>query len=100
MGRAGKLGLLAACPSAGERRTWAGRSAGARAGPHGAGLGWAATRVGPRGGAGAVGRAGGKKERGRGARVGWPKWAREGGWAEFCFSFSFLFPFFFLFISV
>jgi hypothetical protein len=33
----------------------------------------------------------GEKERGRGARVGWPKWAREGGWATFPFPFSFSF---------
>jgi hypothetical protein len=33
----------------------------------------------------------GEKERGRGARVGWPKWAREGGWAIFPFPFSFSF---------
>jgi hypothetical protein len=74
------------------------------------GLGWA-RRAGPRKSTGAGGRKGQElgralwAERGRmrgegGARVGWPKWAREGGWAEFCFSFSFLFPFSFLFISV
>jgi hypothetical protein len=39
---------------------------------------------------------GGEREGKRGARVGWPKWAREGGWA----TFPFLFSFSFLFISV
>jgi hypothetical protein len=63
----------------------------------GRGAGWAAEARGPakecrRGGGGegqGLGRAlwaeRGKKEGGKGARVGWPKWAREGGWAETCF---------------
>jgi hypothetical protein len=55
------------------RRAGPRKSAGAGGGGEGQGLGralWAER---------------GKKEGGKGARVGWPKWAREGGWAETCF---------------
>jgi hypothetical protein len=65
---------------AGWRGSWAAAALGARAGPPA--RSWAA----------AVERGGG--------RVGCPKWAREGGWATFPFSFFFLFSFCFLFISV
>jgi hypothetical protein len=66
-----------------------------RAGPRkSAGAGGKRPGAGPR----AVGRAGGERG-GKGGRVGWPKWAMEGGWAEICFllffSFSFLFSIYF-----
>jgi hypothetical protein len=108
------LGGLAAYAGAGPRKRELGRAAaGALGWELAARAGWAgvgATR-GPakecrRGGeekarswAARCGPSGGRMRGEGGARVGWPKWAREGGWAEICFllffSFSFLFSIYF-----
>jgi hypothetical protein len=84
--------------AAGRALAWAGRGGG------GAGLprrgGWAARACGPtrERKAGAVGRAGREKERGRGGWDG-PAGPGKGGWAIFLFSFisAIVFPFSFLF---
>jgi hypothetical protein len=70
-----------------SRQSWA--AARARLARASAGS-WAERRAGPRGRELARWAERGEREGKRGARVGWPKWARGGGWATLPFSFSFL----------
>jgi hypothetical protein len=93
--RAGKRYALGCGLGCGGARRWL-LGGPRRAGPRkSAGAGGKRPGAGPR----AVGRAGGERGGKGGARVGWPKWAKEGGWAEICFllffSFSFLFSIYF-----